>query len=157
MIDLHCVVFDFLLVQTNLRFVCQLLESVMISQTAQYALRAVVCLAHASQVSMTTEQLAEMTRVPSMYLSKVMQSLVRADIVSSKPGKTGGFSLKISPDELSLLAIIEAIDVPSQGESYPLDMQAYGSVLRPLHQKLSQMDALVRKACSETYIKDIIS
>jgi Rrf2 family transcriptional regulator, nitric oxide-sensitive transcriptional repressor len=128
----------------------------MISQTAQYALRAIVCLAQMPQSSMTTEQLAEMTHVPAMYLSKVMQTLVRAEIVSSKPGKAGGFSLKVSPSELSLLTIIEIIDAPSQGESYPLDLQAYGNVLRVLHQRLSQMTALLRNECSKIYIKDLI-
>lgn len=128
----------------------------MISQTAQYALRAVVCLAHTSQNSLTTEQLAEMTKVPLMYLAKVMQALVRADIVTSKPGKAGGFSLKILPHELSLNTVIEAIDAPQGIEVYPLDMQSYGSILRPLYQKLSQMDALVRKECSKILIKDLI-
>lgn len=128
----------------------------MISQTAQYALRAVVCLAHTSQNSLTTEQLAEMTKVPLMYLAKVMQALVRADIVTSKPGKTGGFSLKIPSNELSLLTVIEAIDSPQGIETYPLDMQAYGSILRPLYQRLSQMDALVRKECGKIFIKDLL-
>lgn len=129
----------------------------MISQTAQYALRAVVCLAQASQSSLTTEQLAEMTKVPLMYLSKVMQALVRADIVTSKPGKTGGFALKIPPETLSLQTVIEAIDVPQGVETYPLDMQSYGSVLRPLYLRLSQMDALVRKECGKVLIKDLLS
>jgi Rrf2 family transcriptional regulator, nitric oxide-sensitive transcriptional repressor len=128
----------------------------MISQTAQYALRAVICLAHASQNSLTTEQLAEMTKVPLMYLSKVMQALVRADIVTSKPGKTGGFTLKIPAETLSLQVIIEAIDAPLGIETYPLDMQSYGNILRPLYLRLSQMDALVRKECSNVFIKDLL-
>jgi Rrf2 family protein len=128
----------------------------MISQTAQYALRAVVCLAHASQSSLTSEQLAEMTRVPIMYLSKVMQTLVRADIATSKPGKTGGFSLKIPAETLSVQAVIDAIDAPQGIETYPLDMQSYGSVLRPLYLRLSQMDAMVRKECSKLFIKDLL-
>lgn len=128
----------------------------MISQTAQYALRAIVCLAIRPQVSLTTGQLAEMTKVSPEYLSKVMQSLVRADLVSSKPGKAGGFSLKAAPETLSVLTVVEAIDPPTSNELYPLEIQSYGNVLRPLHQRLSKIQAYIRKECSEMYIKDLL-
>jgi Rrf2 family protein len=128
----------------------------MISQTAQYALRAVVCLASRHQSSMTTEQLAEMTKVPGMYLSKVMQALVRADLVSSKPGKAGGFSLKSSPDTISLLSVIEAIDPPTFEDGCPLDLQAYGNILRPLHQRLFQINAQVRNECKKIRVSDLV-
>lgn len=128
----------------------------MISQTAQYALRAIVCLALRREASLTTGQLAEMTKVSPEYLSKVMQALVRADLVSSKPGKAGGFSLKASPSTLTVLAVVEAIDPPSGSELYPLEIQSYGSALRPLHQRLSQMNAYVRKECSKIFIADLL-
>ena len=48
----------------------------MISQTAQYALRAIVCLAARPHISLTTAQLAEITMVPSKYLSKVMSTFM---------------------------------------------------------------------------------
>jgi Rrf2 family transcriptional regulator, nitric oxide-sensitive transcriptional repressor len=128
----------------------------MISQTAQYALRAIVCLAARPHVSLTTAQLAEMTMVPSKYLSKVMQALAREDLVTSRPGKTGGFLLKASPDSLSLQRVIEAIDPPSQAERYPLDIQGYGNPLRPLNQRLSRLNAMLREECAKIYIKDLL-
>ena len=128
----------------------------MISQTAQYALRAVVCLALYPRGLMTTGQLAEMTKVTPEYLSKVMQALVRADLVTSKPGKTGGFSLKAPPETLSILTIVDAIDSPEGGGSYSLAMQTYGNVLRPLHQRLSQLNASIRRECGKIYISELI-
>ena len=128
----------------------------MISQTAQYALRAVVCLAIHSEGSLTVGQLAAMTRVSPEYLSKVMQTLVRAELVASKPGKAGGFSLRISPEKLSILTVIEAIDPPPAGEVYPLDIQSYGSILRPLHQCLSQLSATVRRECGKVMVSDLL-
>jgi Rrf2 family protein len=128
----------------------------MISQTAQYALRAIVCLALRPQVSLTAGQLAEMTKVSPEYLSKVMQALVRADLVSSKPGKTGGFSLKAPPETLTVLAVVEAIDPPLYNEPCPLEIQSYGNALRPLHQRLSQINAYVRKECSKICIADLL-
>jgi Rrf2 family transcriptional regulator, nitric oxide-sensitive transcriptional repressor len=128
----------------------------MISQTAHYALRAIVCLALRKDSSLTTRELAEMTKVSSKYLSKVMQALARADLVSSKPGKTGGFSLKVSPEALSLITVIEAIDAPSSQDLYPLEIQSYGNVLCPLHQKLLQLNASFRNECSKIFIKDLL-
>lgn len=128
----------------------------MISQTAQYALRAVICLALRLGTSLTVSQLAEMTKVSPEYLSKVMQALVRANLVVSKPGKTGGFSLKESPENLSMLTVVEAIDPPLNEEAYPLDIQSYGSVLCPLHQRLSEINAFVRRECSKITIKSLL-
>lgn len=126
----------------------------MISQTAQYALRAVVCLAARPQ-SMTTGQLAEMTKVSAEYLSKVMQLLVKADIVTSKPGKMGGFALKVPPESLSLLQVVEAVDM-MPAEVCSLEVQTYGNILRSLHRKLSQLNAQYRIECSKIYIKDLL-
>ena len=50
----------------------------MFSQTVEYALRAVAHLAYEAPNARTTEQLAEATRVPSAYLSKVLQASVAA-------------------------------------------------------------------------------
>jgi len=47
----------------------------MISQTAEYALRAIVFLADQQGTARTTAQIAEVTQVPPGYLAKVMQSL----------------------------------------------------------------------------------
>ena len=50
----------------------------MISQTAEYALRAVVYLAGTAGAPRTTSQISAATAAPAGYLSKVMQGLSRA-------------------------------------------------------------------------------
>src|SRR5689334_18543405 len=77
------------------------LEKKMVSQTAEYALRAVVCLGNQAGTPLTTQQIAEVTRVPVGYLAKVMQALGRGGIVSSQRGLHGGFTLARPMDELS--------------------------------------------------------
>lgn len=126
----------------------------MLSQTAQYALRAVIVLA-TKKVPMTVQQLALETKVPDKYLAKVMQTLVRADIASSKPGKAGGFTLKIPTESLTLLTIIDAFDAKSDDELH-MGLQSYGNPLRPLNQKLKELNALVRAECGKTTIKQLI-
>jgi Rrf2 family transcriptional regulator, nitric oxide-sensitive transcriptional repressor len=128
----------------------------MISQTAQYALRAIVCLATKPNNSLTTQQLADMTKVPSKYLSKVMQALARASLVTSKPGKQGGFSLRVSPQEISLLTVMDAIDAPPREEHLHFGLQSYGHPLCPLHQRLNALNKLIRLECSKITISDLL-
>ena len=85
----------------------------MISQAAEYALRAVLCLA-ARGSALTTQQVAETTGIPPGYLAKIMQGLAKSGILASQRGIGGGFSLSIPPDELSLLTIVRAVDTTSR-------------------------------------------
>jgi Rrf2 family protein len=50
--------------------------------------------------------------IPLEYLLKIMQQLVRANILRSKRGPRGGFVLAKSTSKITLLEIIEAVDGP---------------------------------------------
>ena len=69
-----------------------------VSQTAEYALRAVVWLAHKPGECQTTTQLADGTLVSPSYLPKVLQPLGRAGILSSQRGIRGGYALRRDPE-----------------------------------------------------------
>ncbi len=99
-------------------------------------MRAVLALAAADGRSLTTQQIAEIMRVPRSYLSKVLQSLVHARLVESKRGLTGGFVLSRRPDEINLLEILNAVNPLERIESCPLDLEGHGSELCPLHRRL---------------------
>jgi Rrf2 family protein len=79
--------------------------STMISQTVEYALRAVVFLADQREPR-TTQEIAERTKVPAPYLAKVMQSLNRANLVHSQRGLHGGFTLAKSPGQLTIWDVV---------------------------------------------------
>jgi len=86
----------------------------MLSQTAEYAIRAVVYLAANADASHVTRNIAEATRVPPGYLAKVLQSLVRNRVVSSQRGLGGGFKLARAASAISVLDVLEATDNPLQ-------------------------------------------
>lgn len=65
----------------------------MISQTVEYALRAIVTIAQHEGKPCTAKKSAEITQVPLPYLSKLMQGLVRGKLVNSQLGLDGGFLL----------------------------------------------------------------
>ncbi len=129
----------------------------MISQTAEYALRAIVYLAMNSGVAFTTQQISLTTKVPAAYLSKVLQSLVRAHLVQSQRGLGGGFVLTKPPEEISILAVLNAVDPIQRIRTCPLGLTAHGTTLCALHKRLDDATAIIEKTFADTTIAEILS
>ncbi|HEX7449611.1 MAG TPA: Rrf2 family transcriptional regulator [Pirellulales bacterium] len=127
----------------------------MISQTAEYALRAIVFLADQSDAPQTTQQIAEVTRVPAGYLAKVMQGLSRCGLVRAQRGLHGGFSLAVPPKELTVLDVVQAVDPLRRIEHCPLGISSHRS-LCPLHGRLDSAVALVEKTLGSSTIADLL-
>ncbi len=118
----------------------------MISQTAEYALRVVVCLANRPEESLTNEQISEQTKVPLGYLAKLMQVLRKEELVDSRRGIHGGFTLKKDPGRLSVLDVINAVDPLKRIRHCPLGLKAHGTHLCDLHRQLDDAQAQAEKA-----------
>ena len=127
----------------------------MISQTAEYALRAIVYLADQSDTPQTTQQIAEVTRVPAGYLAKVMQGLSRSGLVRAQRGLHGGFTLAVPPKDLTVLDVVEAIDPLRRIEHCPLGIVSHQS-LCPLHRRLDNAVAMVEKALGSSTIAELL-
>ncbi len=56
--------------------------------------------------------IARRQKIPAFYLAKIVPHLARAGLVRTTLGAAGGIALKVPPDQISLLQIIEAIDGP---------------------------------------------
>lgn len=128
----------------------------MISQTAEYALRAVVYLASQEGAPQTTQQIAAVTKVPIGYLSKVMQSLSRLGLVHSQRGLHGGFTLTRPPESLSVYDVIQAVDPLRRIQSCPLGIKGHMS-LCPLHRRLDQAVAMVQEALQASTIAELLA
>jgi Rrf2 family protein len=81
-----------------------------LSLTTGYAIEALACLARCDGGSMRVGDIAELTEMPSPYLSKIFQRLGDAGIVESKRGYKGGVRLSRLPEEISLLEIDAAVE-----------------------------------------------
>jgi Rrf2 family protein len=128
----------------------------MFSQTAEYALRAIVYLASRHDQACTTQEIAEAARVPAQYLAKVMQSLSRAGLVHSQRGLHGGFTLAIPAQELTVHAVIQAVDPIRRILSCPLGLRGHVN-LCPLHRRLDQALAMVEGALQKSTIAELIA
>lgn len=128
----------------------------MISQTAEYALRAMVFLANRDSAA-TGQEIAEATKVPPGYLSKIMQLLVKARLANSQRGIGGGFVLSKRPSEISILDVINAVDPIERIITCPLGMPTHGFNLCPLHKRLSEATAHVEAAFAASKLDELIS
>lgn len=108
----------------------------MFSSTAEYALRAAVFLViHREQLS-SSQTIAQTTKVPPKYLSKILNDLVEAGIVSSRRGPNGGFILTRDPADISVLQVVNAVDPIKRIATCPLGIPSHGKNLCRLHRKL---------------------
>lgn len=83
----------------------------MLSDTAEYALRAVLFIAdNQDQGMVRVEPLAEALRVPRNYLSKTLYALTKAGVLTSMRGPRGGFALALPAEEMTLNRVVEVFD-----------------------------------------------
>lgn len=128
----------------------------MFSQTTEYALRAMACLAYQPTELVPTPELAQTTRVPSNYLSKVLQILAGADLIVGRRGVGGGYRLARPPQDIRLLDVINAVEPVNRIKACPLGIPSHGTQLCPLHQRIDRANALVIEAYGSTTLADIV-
>ncbi|MCA9482249.1 MAG: Rrf2 family transcriptional regulator [Nitrospina sp.] len=128
----------------------------MISQTAEYALRAVVALAQHPDNPLTTAEIAQATKVPEFYLSKVLHGLAKGEIVVSKRGVNGGYSLSRPGDQIKLLDIINAVDPIKLIKSCPLKLKTHSKNLCALHKRINQSILLMEEVFRGATIQMIL-
>lgn len=81
------------------------------SRSTEYAIRAFVNLAQVPEGKYAmVKQIAEQEGIPAHFLAKILQQLARKGLLRSSKGPTGGFSLRTSPKEVSLIQLVEALD-----------------------------------------------
>lgn len=129
----------------------------MISQTVEYALRAVVYLADQAPEARTTRQIAKITKVPAPYLSKVLQCLRRAEMVHSRRGVGGGVSLACDPAELTILQVVNAVEPMQRITQCPLGLAAHGVRLCPLHTRLDAALEMMEAAFRNTTLAELLA
>lgn len=129
----------------------------MISITGEYALRAAVYLTQRYPEPQTCSRIAERTHVPASYPSKLLQFMVRNDLVQSQRGLHGGFSLTRDPQDISVIDVLDSVDAaPQRITQCPLGLKGHIS-LCPLHRLVDESVAHAREAYAEANLLDISS
>lgn len=128
----------------------------MISQTTEYALRAMVTLAKQPEQLWKTKEIAKLTQIPSNYLVKVLQNLVRHHLVTSQRGVNGGVTLARSADEITVLQIVNAVDPIARITKCSVNLKSHNLYLCPLHKKLDQVLSQVERVFASTTLEELI-
>jgi Rrf2 family protein len=84
-----------------------------ITRQADYAMRAVAYLSNLGpEQRAATSQIAEDQQIPPSFLAKIVSQLSVAGLLQTSRGARGGVSLARTPEEISFLEVVEAIDGP---------------------------------------------
>ncbi len=84
----------------------------MLSQKAKYGLRALIELARAGGAQLSAGELATRAGAPRKFLEAILLELSRNQVVVSRRGKFGGYTLVRAPDAIAFAEIIRIIDGP---------------------------------------------
>jgi Rrf2 family protein len=129
----------------------------LLSQTTEYALRA---LAHISLLpkgeSITAVELAETTKVPVYYLSKVLRRLVEAGLLVSQKGHYGGFYLARPARSIRFADILNAVQQQPSSNRCAFGWGACDAGHPcPLHPAWSRLNALFTQWTESTTLADV--
>ena len=122
-----------------------------VSRSTGYALLAVGYIAKTQGKGVVLSQsVSKEYDIPLEYLLKILQQLVRANVLRSKRGPRGGFSLAKPANKITMLEIIEAVDGPLTGElnlSEQAGRDRYGAKAEQTYNKaISQARSVFKKA-----------
>jgi Rrf2 family protein len=88
-------------------------SSMQLTRAADYGVRVMVHLANAPHDErLLLPALAEATHAPESFLSKVLQALTRAGLITSRRGQAGGFAISPHGMRANMREVIEAVDGP---------------------------------------------
>ena len=113
---------------------CICKQTMRLSRSADYALRAVIYLAGLSDGELASGAvIANATGVGESFLLKVLRLLVKSRLVKAQPGAGGGFKLRLPAVQMTMLQVIEAVDGPLESgtciaDDQPCDRKAWCGV-----------------------------
>jgi Rrf2 family transcriptional regulator, nitric oxide-sensitive transcriptional repressor len=130
----------------------------MISQTAEYALRAmIVLLAREDGPYCSAQDVAAHAKVPVDYMAKILHALVKAGLVIAQRGRNGGCRASRPASEICVLDIVQAVDPIPRIHTCPVGIAAHGTRLCPLHRKLDEAARCVEEAFASTTMADLLN
>lgn len=83
-----------------------------ISKLTDYGTVLLTCMARQPAQRFSAQELAEHTQVAAPTVAKLLKALVRAGLLASQRGSHGGYTLARTPDRISAVDIIDAIEGP---------------------------------------------
>jgi Rrf2 family protein len=130
-----------------------------LGRAAAYAVFATAHLAqNANGTPIQGRDIAECCGIPSGHLLKILQQLVRAQILNSERGPAGGFVLRKPATDITLLEIVEAIEGPINGDLMLRSVAAGKEQARErLEYTCQQVAGFAKALLGRTAISDLLA
>ncbi len=128
----------------------------LLSDAAEYGLRAVVWLAQRRGQAQKVREIATGTRSAPGYLVKVLQNLAKAGILEGRRGSLGGFTLQRDPAQLTVLDVLNAVDPLERIHTCPLGLPSHGRELCPMHRRIDEAMAAIEASFRASTIDDLL-
>lgn len=132
----------------------------MLSNTSKYAIRALIYLELYSsrEKKVGIKKMAEKLDIPSPFLGKILQVLVKNKLLGSTKGPHGGFYLETSAMDIPLMDIIEIIE----GKDIFNDCIVRTTTCNPnypcsIHHKMAATRGEMRRIFTTETIADLVS
>jgi len=131
----------------------------LLSKTAEYALRAIVYVAlnDAQGLKVGMKDIAKELELPMHFIGKILQDLVRKGVIASIKGPGGGFFLHRPASEISILEVVQTIDGLEMFRKCGMGMkQCSDSHPCPLHDDIKAYRSQVLKTFSTKTIQTLV-
>lgn len=131
----------------------------LLSQTATYALRAVLHIAaHGDEEPVTVDELSEALDLPRNYLSKTLHTLAGSGLLVSVRGRRGGFRLAEVPRRLTLYHVVRPFeDLPERRECLLGRTECRDDSPCPLHGRWKSLSEQVTSFFRETTLDEVLA
>ncbi len=96
-----------------------------LSEASSIAIHSMVLIARAPN-GINAVKIAEITGFSKNHIAKVLQRLVKNDMLKSVRGPSGGFSMKMDPKNVTLLDIYQSIEGQLDVHECPLSYELCG-------------------------------
>jgi Rrf2 family protein len=125
-----------------------------VSSRADYGVRALFELAlRVGQGPVHSKEIASRQEIPEAYLHQVLGALNRAGLIKSTRGPLGGHELAQQPSEISVYAVLVALDgVDQKTHPHPDGIGAADIVHEVWHQMQAEADRLLQSITLQTLI-----
>jgi Rrf2 family transcriptional regulator, iron-sulfur cluster assembly transcription factor len=132
----------------------------MFSKACEYSIKAVIFLATRPPENPRTrlQEIAEAIDSPVAFTAKLLQELVRRDVIWSIKGPNGGFELAGDGDEITLYQVVEAIDGKKLFESCALGLKGCSAKHPcPIHDKFVSVRDHLTDVVKSTTVREAAS
>ncbi|HXR83006.1 MAG TPA: Rrf2 family transcriptional regulator [Hanamia sp.] len=130
----------------------------MLSKTCKIAIKAVIylCSKFESGGNASIKEIAEFINSSEHTVGKILQTLVKQDVIKSMKGPTGGFFISRTQQKQPIINIVEAVDGKQVFRSCGLGLSKCSSSHPcPIHQDYKEARDLMEKLFREKNVQNL--